>query len=337
MDQSSSSYPRLVGDVGGTNARFGLVPAPGAAPESIDVLAAAAYPSLEAAIRHYLHTCKPPAAPRWAALGIANPLHGDAVRMTNHHWSFSARELARQLDLDRLLLVNDFTALALSLPGLGADGYRQVGGGTADPQGTIGLIGAGTGLGVSGLVPDGNGYIPLAGEGGHVTLAAYGREEAEVVAWFAERHGHVSAERVLSGAGLAALRQALAQLRGEADAAAAALSPATVTARALEGSDPLCVDAVGMFCAMLGTVAGNLALTLGASGGIYIGGGIVPKLGEFFDRSPFRARFEDKGRFGDYLARIPTCVLTAPYGAMLGANRALERTRLAGSVDVRRA
>ena len=163
--------------------------------------------------------------------------------------------------------------------------------------------------------------MPLQGEGGHVSLPASTPREAQVAAWLAARHGHVSAERVLSGPGLLALYTALCALDG---VPAETLSAEAVSARGRDGTCPHCVEALSMFCALLGTVAGDLALTLGARGGIYIGGGIVPQLGEFFARSPFRARFEAKGRFQPYLARIPTWVIRSPHVALIGASAALD-------------
>lgn len=315
------TFPRLIGDIGGTNARFALLAGPGRPPEDVRVLSCRDFPGPLGAIEHYL-AASPLPRPRWAALGIANPIDGDAVRMTNHHWAFSTRALQAALGVERLLVLNDFTALALALPALGAADLVQVGGGSPAPRRAIGLVGAGTGLGISGLVPCGEDYAVLESEGGHATLAASDAREAALIAWLAERFAHVSAERVLSGPGLVALYQAHAALAGQP---AAALSASDISERGLTGACPLCADTLGSFCALLGTVASDLALTLGARSGIYIGGGIVPRLGEFFALSPFRARFERKGRFSDYLARIPTYVIHAAYPALLGAARALER------------
>jgi glucokinase len=247
--------------------------------------------------------------------------------MTNHHWSFSIEAMRISLNLSRFLVLNDFTALALSLPLLAPAELRQVGGGQAVAGAPIGLIGPGTGLGVSGLwaglAAGGRGSaLPINGEGGHVTLAAADVSEEAVVALLRERFGHCSAERAVSGPGLVNLYQALCRL----DAAAPeALGAAAISERAQAGSDARCVRAVALFFSFLGNVAGNLALTLGARGGIYIGGGIVPRLGGLIDHSLFRQRFEQKGRFGDYLAAVPTYVLhTSLSPALTGAARALD-------------
>ena len=176
---------------------------------------------------------------------------------------------------------------------------------------------------MSGLVRSAGGaWVPLAGEGGHVTLAAWTEREQAVIGWLRARFGHPSAERAISGQGLENLFQALCALDGRPDAP---LSAAEVSRRGLEGTDATCREALSLFCALLGTVAGNLALTLGSTGGVYIGGGIVPRLGSFFDASEFRARFEAKGRFTALLAGIPVYIIDAAVSpALLGAARALD-------------
>ena len=320
---------RLLGDIGGTNARFAWQAARGATIEHVMTLACSDHQTLDAAIREYLHRSARP-IPSFASIAIANPVLGDHVRMTNHSWSFSIAEMRRSFAFDDFVVLNDFKAIALSLPALGADDLRQVGGGAADPDGPRGVIGPGTGLGVAGLLSDGRGgWIAIDGEGGHATLAARTAREWAVVERIAARHGHASAERAISGQGLADVHRALRDIDGHP---AIELAAAEITLAALEGSDARAREALSMFCAFLGTVAGNLALTLGASGGIYIGGGIVPRLGDFFDASPFRERFEAKGRFTAYAARIPTWVIvreTSP--ALLGAERALDAAIDAGS------
>jgi glucokinase len=316
------SFPRLLCDVGGTNARFAIQHEPGGPFSEPRTLTCAEHASLRDAILHYLAQAGPP-RPRWCAIGIANPVVGDAVRMTNHHWSFSIVELQRELQLERLVVLNDFTALALALPALRNADLRQVGGGTERPGAPKALLGPGTGLGMSGLVPTGTGdYAPLRGEGGHITLAAGDERDARIIAWLRGRYEHVSAERALSGRGLVDLYHACSELR---DRPAQPLDAAQITTRGADGSDPACAEALDIFCGMLGTVAGDLALIVGALGGVYVGGGIVPRLGEYFARSPFRARFERKGRFASYLAQIPTYVISASFPALLGAAQALDR------------
>jgi glucokinase len=318
-------YPRLVADIGGTNARFGWIDTPpqsGIEPAITDVetLPTADYAQLADAVHAYLARIGR-GTPRSMAFGIANPITGDEVRMTNHHWGFSISALQAELDLKRLVVINDFTALALALPSLKPHDLRQVGGATALPMTPIALLGAGTGLGVSGLLHSSQGWMALSGEGGHVTLAASDDRESAVLSVMRQRHGHVSAERALSGSGLVNLYEAVSAVRNSTPNR---LSPADVTRQALDGSDAACIEALQHFCAFLGNVAGNLALTLGATGGVYLGGGIVPRLGDFFDRSAFRNRFESKGRFNGYLASIPVFVIDASVSpALAGAARAL--------------
>ncbi|MBD5802305.1 Glucokinase [Azoarcus sp. Aa7] len=320
------TFPRLVGDIGGTNARFAFIAGPGEEINAMRTLPCSDFPGPAEAIEHFLAQGGLP-RPRWCAFGIANPINGDFVRMTNHDWAFSIRELQERVGLARLDVLNDFTALAMALPALTAGDVVQVGGGAPVARRAIGLLGAGTGLGISGLVPNGNDYAPLEGEGGHVTLAASNPHEAGLIAWLSTRYPHVSAERVLSGPGLVALYEAHAAVAG---IDAEPLTAAQISSRALDGTSSLCVETLQTFCAFLGTVAADLALILGARGGMYVGGGIVPKLGEFFTHSPFRQRFEDKGRFSEYLAQIPTYVIHAPYPGLIGAARALERAATGG-------
>lgn len=315
---------RLLGDVGGTNARFAWQETDGGPLSDVLTLPTADHATLDDALKHYLAQTGR-AVPRWCAIGIANPVTGDAIQMTNSPWSFSVEAVRRELGFERFVVINDFTALALALTELPPADLKQLGGGAPVGGTPLALIGPGTGLGVSGLVPhrDGSGcFTPLQGEGGHVTLAASNQREVAVLQVLRDRYGHVSAERAVSGHGLEALHAAVCTLNGQADAAP--LPAADITQRALASTDPVCEEAVALMCAFLGTVAGDLALTLGARGGVYIGGGIVPRLGDAFERSPFRARFEDKGRFRAYLEAIPVFVIHAEVSpALLGASRAL--------------
>ncbi|TXG01613.1 glucokinase [Massilia arenae] len=310
--------PRLLADIGGTNARFALELAPGAI-RAVQTLACADHARFEDAVRFYLAGAN--AKVSHAVIAIANPVDGDAIRMTNHHWAFSIEAARRALGLETLLVVNDFTALAMSLPALRPGDLAQIGGGTALSGSTIGLVGAGTGLGVSGLVPSGERWIPLNSEGGHVAFSPLDEREVTVLRHAWQRYDHVSAERFVSGPGLVLIREALAMSRGMAPDKD--LSPSDIVTRGLSGGDALSLEAIDCFCGMLGTVAANLAVTLGTRGGIYIGGGVVPRLGAYFVASPFRPRFERKGRFSEFTARIPTWLITAPYPALQGASAIL--------------
>lgn len=313
---------RLIADVGGTNARFALLQ--GWERQDEIVLPCAEYPDLVAATEHYLGqvgATSGPRRPTQAAIAIAGPVTGDIVQMTNHVWQFSAAQTRQSLRLDRLIILNDFTALAMAVRHLPPAELEQIGVGRPAPNTPVALLGPGTGLGVSGLIPSGAHWIPLQGEGGHVTLSVVNEREIAVLQQLHQHFTHVSAERVLSGPGLVNLYGALCAIEGIVPEL---LTPPDVTRRAQEASCRVCLEAVSIFCALLGTLAGNLALTLGALGGVYIGGGIVPALGRLFTTSHFRDRFEEKGRQADYLARVPTYVIRTELPALIGLAHAFE-------------
>ncbi|MBN3803901.1 bifunctional transcriptional regulator/glucokinase [Paraburkholderia sp. Ac-20336] len=310
--------PRLLADIGGTNARFALETGPGEI-GSVQVYPCAEYAGIAEVIKKYLKDTKIGRV-NHAAIAIANPVDGDQVSMTNHDWTFSIEATRRALGFDTLLVVNDFTALAMALPGL-TDAQRvQVGGGQRRPNSVIGLLGPGTGMGVSGLIPADDRWIALGSEGGHATFAPADEREDIVLHYARKKWSHVSFERVAAGPGIEVIYRALAGR--DKKRVAANVDTIEIVKRALEG-EPLAAESVDVFCGILGTFAGNIAVTLGALGGIYIGGGVVPRLGEFFARSSFRKRFEAKGRFEAYLQNVPTYVITAEYPAFLGVSAIL--------------
>ncbi|MGH8029686.1 MAG: glucokinase, partial [Arenimonas sp.] len=324
MTAQAFDSPRLLADIGGTYARFALEVAPGELVHKAN-MPCADYPDFHAAVTAYLASA-PLKSIRHGAIAIANPVTGDRVRMTNYHWEFSIEQMRERLQFENLVVVNDFTALAMALPGLLPHQRRQVGGGEPVPDSVIGVIGSGSGLGVSGLIPADRGWIALGSEGGHASFSPRDEREVAILRYAWRRHPHVSFERLLSGPGLELIHQALGERAGQG---AEALPAPKITRRALDGSDLLCVETLDAFCAILATAAANLAVTQGALGGIYIGGGIVPRLGAYFDRSPFRPRFEDKGRFSEYMQRIPTFVVTAEDATLMGASVIL-RAQLGG-------
>ncbi len=311
----------LIGDVGATNARFALVQ-PDGTTSAARVYALNDYPSLTDAITAYLAQESPSRRPGQAVLAVASPVTGDQITLTNHPWTFSIKAVREHFGLGRFRVVNDFVANAIAIPRLAGCDRLQIGPGAPVADTPIAVIGPGTGLGVSALMPIDGGWAPIEGEGGHVTMAPADAHESQVLELMRRRYDHVSAERVLSGSGLVNVYNVLCEVAG---VQAVPFTPPQITDPRTWREDPRTRDATAMFCAMLGTVAGNLALTMGARGGVYIAGGIVPKLGTAFAESGFRTRFEAKGRFRWYLAAIPTYVITRPLPALLGAAALLER------------
>lgn len=313
--------PALIGDIGGTNARFALVTPGSFAPHDILSLPCADYPSLVDAVEDYLARVGYDAsrAPREACLAFACPVHDDWVKMTNNAWAFSKTAVQQSLDLDLFKVINDFTAQALGVPHVDADDLVAVGGGSAQAHSIRLVIGPGTGLGVAGVFPGQHAWIPLPTEGGHVTFAPTDEQEQNLLRYFRSRYGRVSVERILCGQGLLDLYCAHASLMG---ATPRFQSPAEVTSGAAEG-DAIAVDSVQRFLKILGDVCGDAALTIGARGGVYLCGGILPRLLDWLPDSRFRTAFADKGRMSAYNADIPIWVVTAPWTGLLGAAEAL--------------
>jgi len=312
-------YPHLLADVGGTNVRFALVNDDRGVIVEDRNFECNKYPGFLEAIRSYLDLTQ--ASPRSAAIGIAAPTSDDLIKMTSLNWQFSQATLKNSLGLESLAIINDFTALALSLPDLVDSELVQVGGTKLDLDLPIAVIGAGTGLGVSGLIPthrkgEKPHWVPIQGEGGHVTFSPFNQREDEILAVLRKRFGHVSAERVLSGPGLANIYSAINEIDG---LGLPPLEPAEITHKGLSNECHACKESLDTFCAMLGTAAANLTMTLGAQGGLFIGGGIAPKFGDYFLTSPFRSRFEEKGRFSNYLADVPVFLINAKNPAIRGA------------------
>ncbi len=325
-------FPRLLADIGGSNARFAWQAAPGAAPDHLRTLPAAEYAGPLEAATLYLHDLAATTGagwqpPRAAALAVATAVGGDEVDFTNSGWRFRPAALRQALGLQRLLVLNDFEALALSLPGLRADQVRAAPGlgwqpPAVAPGTVLAVVGPGTGLGVGAVLRTRRGWQALPGEGGHATLAAGNALEAEVIAAARRRHGHVSAERLLSGSGLPLLHAALAAVQGRP--APAQDSAGDIVSAATDEGDAGALATLDLFFGWLGSFAGNVVLTLGARGGLYIGGGIVPRVAESFFASDFAARFVDKGRFSDYLAAVPVALVTDTLTALAGAAAALD-------------
>ena len=311
---------RLIADIGGTNARFALLNNDGSI-QNETVLSVHNYPDFVSAYQHYL-TLVECGEITEAAIAIADPINDGTIKMTNHNWEFSIEEARSTLNLDTLMFKNDFEALALSIPLLDRSECYQVGGRDIKPKSPIGVLGPGTGLGVSGLLYSGDKWVPFSGEGGHVSISPTTQRECRILDYWWEQFDHVSSERLISGSGLQNILEALCFIDGRE--IKHGLSPKDITQKALDQSDSLCEEALDIFCEILGGVAGNLALTLGAKGGIYIGGGIVPKLGSFFENSSFRESFDEKGRMYDYLKDIPVFVIKTKHPALIGISQAFE-------------
>jgi glucokinase len=312
----------LVADIGGTNVRFALVPVGTTEPQREQILRCGDFDGPVEAVRHYLSLVGNPDL-GIAAFDVATAVTGDQISLTNGPWSFSIAATRDALGLDRLHVINDFTALALAVPILDEHETRKVGAGVPVPETAIGVLGAGTGLGVSGLLWHAGRWLAVQGEGGHVAFSPVTEREDAILNVFRRDYGsHISVERFLSGMGLTNIYRALCELDG---AEPVQLEPAQITEAALGGSDERARETVDIFCAALGTAASNVAITLGARSGVFIGGGIVPRLGDYFDRSAFRKRFEDKGRFSDYLSSIPTYLIVAETPALRGLATLLAR------------
>ena len=319
--------PWLLADIGGTNARFGWLAEDSDTVGHVATLRCTDHADPAAAARAYLAGVAAErglgySAPRASAFAVATAVTGDRVAFTNSGWAFSREGTRSALGLDELLVLNDFEALALSLPRLASAQLRVWPGAGPASRGTLAVIGPGTGLGVAGLVPTAHGWVAVPGEGGHASLSAADDFDAALLSAVRREHTHVSAERLLSGIGLPTLHQGVAAVLGQP---AEALGAEQIVERGLDGSDAVCSRSLDAFCALLGSFAGNVALTLGARGGVYIGGGIVPRLGERFFASDFRARFETKGRFQPYLQAIPTALIIDTLAALSGAAQALEQ------------
>ncbi|MES2195335.1 MAG: glucokinase [Pseudomonadota bacterium] len=319
MKAGRTSRTVLLADIGGTNARFALL-----ARGSVGRVAhmpVGDYGSFRDALGTYLD-CLPEAETiRAAVIGAAGVIRNGHCALTNSSWVIDAEELRAAYGFSTVRLLNDFEAVAWSLPHLSADRLLALGGGQPVAGAPLAALGPGTGLGMAACIPDAAGHLVLSSEGGHSTMAGSSSREDAVIALLRQRLGHVSAEHVLSGGGLENLHQTLAALD---DLALPTQRAAEITRAGIEGTCMTSRAAIDMFCAMLGTVAGNLALTLGAQGGIFIAGGILRHMPEYFVRSQFRARFEDKGRLRDYLEPIPAWLILDEDAAFVGLHALAE-------------
>ncbi len=330
----------LVGDIGGTNARFALtdLAAPNVELLHSQSLPNADFASVQHAVEHYLASID--AKPKLAALAVACPVGHDEIRLTNRAWSFSQRELQRTLGLEQLRMINDFGAVAWAIPSLERDSLITLHGDASAPlRGPVSVLGPGTGLGVAQLVGSReHGWHVVETEGGHTSFAPIGEEERAISAWLTAQHGRTSTERLLCGKGLSEIDMVL---RGASVVLPSNLSgpgetsllkptlrdPADIVAAALEGHDLAARQTLARFCAVLGSVAGDCALIQGART-VVIAGGIVPRFIPFLRSSAFRERFLAKGRMATLLESVPIHVITHPHPGLLGAATALRSKTL---------
>ncbi len=315
----------LVADIGGTNARFALADLAALDVTDVRTFPTADHASLAEAIKCYLKDSGETVA--HAGIAVAAPLHEDTVKLTNAPWVFAQSTLAREAGLEGAQVFNDFEALALSLPHLKPGELHRLGGTTPIEQAPKAVLGPGTGLGVAGLVWPASGWVAVPGEGGHLTLAAENEHELALIERMRKGLDRLSVERAVSGPGLAELYQAIAASRGLGEAP---LSPAEVERHALSGEDEMAEAALDIFVSWLGRFAGDVALVFGARGGVYLGGGIAPKLLSRLEKGDFRTAFERKGRMTPFVAPIPVHVILAEFPALKGAAAGL-RTKLANT------
>jgi glucokinase len=305
----------IVADIGGTFARFGRVNLDTLLMDKVEVYACAKYPGLEDVFHSYRSQHLLSVIDKMS-IAIACPVLDDLICMTNTHWRFSINELKQKLNLSHLSVINDFNAIAMSLPVLSDMAAMQIGSGRAEPNKTRVVLGAGTGLGVAALIPQGKGYLAQAGEGGHVSWGAKTEQEWFISCYLKKMYAHISYERLLSGHGLENLYRAFSALYQKEDIP---LPAAQIIALALAQQSEVAEAAIAQFFSILGAYAGDLALIFAAFGGVYIAGGIVPRLLPLLHHSNFRASFEEKGRFSGFNAQIPTYVITAEQPGILGA------------------
>jgi glucokinase len=314
-----SSQTLLVGDVGGTNARFATAHLVDGLPvlDRVESFPAHRFPTFLAGVAAFIEGC--PVKPTGGVIAVAGPVTDGEIDLTNSPWRVSERELAG-LGLNPIRLINDFEALAWGAPIVPRAELAALGGPEdGDPHATLAVLGPGTGFGVSALIRDSHGrQMAMPSEGGHVCFAPGDPVEDEVLRILRRRYDRVSIERLICGPGLLNLHRALAEIDGRESHID---DPATITRDALADPHSACGATLARFCAILGAVAGDIALTTGARGGVYIAGGIAPRILPFLKTSPFRERFERKGRFQPYMAAIPTQVILHPHAALLGAGR----------------
>ncbi len=311
-------FPSIVADIGGTNARFALVTGEQDGQfviENINILNGSEYGSFSDAMRAYISQLDNIEV-HSACVAIAGPIEGDNVKMTNLSWSFSQAAVREEFGFERFIAINDFASLAVATSALFPKDLISLRQGERDPKGNKAILGPGTGLGVAGLANTGSAWLPIPSEGGHVNIAPATPMECEVIKAAMARFGHVSAEVFISGPGLVNLYSTICDVNGVEPRS---LEPKDVTADGVAASDQNCRQTLEVFCSFIGSLSGNLALTYGAKGGVYLGGGVLPRIADFLRQSDFNERFSNKGVMSKYVKDIPVDIISHPHLAILGS------------------
>lgn len=310
----------LVADIGGTNARFAVHDIDSDELSKVIVYSVANHPTFVGALQHLLIQLKQEKHwepyPQKTCLAVASPVEQDRISFTNSGWTFTRSELAQTMKNSPVLVINDFSAVAWAIPHLRPFEWHQIGGSTSKTDKPIAILGPGTGLGMCNLVPAGDGYTVLAGEGGHIDFAPVTARQVAILQQLQTRFQRVSVERLLSGSGIVNIYQSLCALE---NVPRVHTSAQQITDTAMNKTDPLSVETLSIFCEVLGATASNQALIMNARGGVYVAGGIVPRILDFIKKSDFRSRFDDKGRFRGYVEQIPVRIILKEHLGLFGA------------------
>ncbi len=307
-------FPVLVGDIGGTNARFAILLDSYAEPKQFPILQTADYATIDEAIQTAVldHTS---IQPRSAVLAIAGPVDGDEVGLTNCHWVLKPKQMMETLGLEDITILNDFEAQALAVTSLESEYLEKIGGGESEPNGSRVVLGPGTGLGVAGLIRTRQTWVPVPGEGGHVDFGPRTARDLQIFPHLERIGGRISAEQVLCGRGLQNIYRAVCKADGVQPALT---TPAEITGAALDGTSAQAKETLQLFVVYLGRCAGDFALTFMAHGGIYLAGGIVQRILPALRDPSFREAFEDKAPHEEIMKTMPVYVITHPLAALSG-------------------
>lgn len=308
------TFPILIGDIGGTNARFAILVDSYAEPKEFPVVRTADFATIDEAIQTAILD-RTSLVPRSALLAVAGPVRSDEIDLTNSDWVVRPRRLMQEIGLSNIVVLNDFEAQALAVAALGEEHMERIGGGEPEPESSRVVLGPGTGLGVAGLVHARRIWIPVPGEGGHVDIGPRTARDFEIFPHLEAIEGRISAEQMLCGRGLVNIYRAIAAAGGET---ASVSDPAVITAAGLDGTDPIAVETLDVFVTCLGRLAGDLALVFMSRGGVYLTGGIAQKIVSALKNGKFRAAFEDKAPHSALLAAMPVFVIMNPLAALNG-------------------